>query len=487
MAKPSRPSLKSKLKALAKSAGRQFLARSSDQSAKLDPSLWDLSYREGQLMLNDHALSSLMAKWGSPLHVINTEKLLENLRGLQSIPSGFEQGLDIFYSYKTNPLPWIFQILHQHGVGAEVISEYELWLAFKLGLPGERIIYNGPAKSVASLEAAIDRNLLSININNLEEMDLIASLAAKQGKQANVGIRTTSSVGWTGQFGLPVENGMALEGFRKALAIPELRVTTLHCHRGILIYDEATLQSYLQFLLGFVDELKSQLNWVPSILDVGGSLAVPTVRYLSKKELKMATALLIPPQPPAPETVLTPKDYAETVVRTVREHFKERGYPQPKIVTEPGRSLTGNSQLLLTSVKNIKRDTALHFAVLDAGIGLASCVSSAYHEVFPLQHKQAPTRCHRLVGPICHTGDTLYNASYLPELEAGDELAIMDSGAYFIADATSFSFPQPAVIAIDTTGKDILVRSAESFDHMISLDHFSAVQVEENARVNAYR
>jgi diaminopimelate decarboxylase len=82
-----------------------------------------------------------------------------------------------------------------------------------------------------------------------------------------------------------------------------------------------------------------------------------------------------------------------------------------------------------------------------------------------------------LVGPICHTGDTLYNASYLPELERGDELAIMDSGAYFIADATSFSFPQPAIIAIDATGEEVLVRKAESFEHLVSLDQFSAGQL----------
>jgi diaminopimelate decarboxylase len=464
------------LKAFVKAAARKLLASSEAQANKLDPSLWGLSYHEDNLMLYGRTLSSLIDKWGSPLHVVDTAKLLENIQNLQDIPTGFERGIEVFYSYKTNPLPWIFEILHRNDVGAEVISEYELWLALKLGVSGERIVYNGPAKSIASLESAIDQNLLSININNLEEMDLIAALAAKRGKKANVGIRVTSSVGWTGQFGLSVESGAALDGFRRALEIPDLKLKTLHCHRGTLIYDETTLRSYLQFLLDFIDKLKTQLNWVPSILDVGGSLAIPTVRHLSKKELKMATALLVSPKPPDPESVLTLKGYTETVVRVVREHFETRGYPQPRILAEPGRALTGNSQFLLASVKNIKQDAALNFAVLDAGIGLASCVSSEYHEILPLQIKTAPIRCHRLVGPICHTGDTLYNASYLPELESGDELAIMDSGAYFIADATSFSFPQPAIIAINPAGKEVLVRRAESFEHMISLDHFSVGQ-----------
>lgn len=472
--KSSKSNLKSNLKSFVKATGRKLLANYESQSTKLNPTLWNLSYQNDQLMFQDRPLASLIEKWGSPLHVIDIEKLLGNLDEFQSVPAGFDKGLEVFYSYKTNPLPWIFEALHGRGVGAEVISEYELWLAFKLGVPADRIIYNGPAKSVASLNAAIDRNILSININNLEEMDFIAALAAKQGKKASVGIRVTSAVGWTGQFGLPVESGAALEGFRRALALPALNLTTLHCHRGILIYDEATLRLYLQFLLDFVDELHTQLNWVPQVLDVGGSLAIPTVRHLSQKEIKLATALLVPPKPPEPEAVLTPKAYAEIVVQVVREHFQSRGYVQPRILSEPGRALTGNSQFLLTSVQNIKREEALDFAVLDAGIGLASCVSTQYHEVFPLKIKPSTVRCHRLVGPICHTGDTLYNASYLPELERGDALAIMDSGAYFIADATSFSFPQPAIVAISATGEDILVRKAESFEHMVSLDHFSS-------------
>ncbi|MBD2260929.1 alanine racemase [Pseudanabaena sp. FACHB-2040] len=466
--------LKSELKTFIKAAGQQWLSTAAAQNPRLSPELWQLEYVGNELAFRGRALSSLLSKWGTPLHIVDEAKLISNLESFQKVADGFEDGLEVFYSYKTNPLPWVFEVLHQQGAGAEVISEYELWLALKLGVPADKIIYNGPAKSQASLEAAIDKNILSININNAEELDRISALAAALGKTARVGIRVTSAAGWTGQFGLPVETGAALEVFRQALAQPELSVTTLHCHRGNLIYDEDTLQSHLHFLLKFVDELKEKLNWIPAVLDVGGSLATPTVRYLSKKEIKLATTFLVPPSPPEPQSVLTPQAYAETVVRVVRSHFQQQGYPQPRIVSEPGRSLTGNSQFMLTTVQNLKHDASFDFAVLDAGINLASCVASEYHEVFPLQLKSAPMRCHRLVGPICHMGDTLYMASYLPQLERQDALAIMDSGAYFIADATSFAFSQPAVVAITTSGQEVLIRKAESFDHLVSLDHFAA-------------
>lgn len=473
MPNPLASKLKSTVKELIRSANQKRLLKSVAEGQKLSPNCWGMEYCDSELTFRGRNLSSLLSKWGSPLHVIDEAKLVANLQEFQAIPPGFNKGLEVFSSYKTNPLPWVFEVLHRHGAGAEVISEYELWLAFRLGVPPERIIYNGPAKSQASLEMAIERGLLSINANNLEEIDLLASLAAQKGKPANVGIRITTAVGWTGQFGLPVENGSALEAFRRALTQPELRVTTLHCHRGKVIYGEGDLRDYLRFLLDFVDKLKAELNWIPEILDVGGSLAVPTVRYLSDQEVKRATTFLVPPAPPNPQSVLTPKRYSEIVVQTIREHFQQRGYAQPRIVSEPGRSLTGNSQFMLATVLNVKHDLNLDFVVTDVGINLASCVASEYHEVLPLCVKAEPLRCHRLVGPICHMGDTLYMAKYLPQLAKQDAIAIMDSGAYFIADATSFSFPQPAVVAVTTAGEEVLVRDAESFEHLVSLDHFA--------------
>ncbi len=467
--------LKSTLKQALKGASRQVLTKAIQPKSGLAPELWGLAYRNRHLFFGQHQLSELLSTWGSPLHVIDEAKLIDNLKGFQTVPAGYDRGVDVFYSYKTNPLPWVFQVLHDHGAGAEVISEYELWLALKLGVPPHRIIYNGPAKSQASLETAIARDILSINLNHLEEVDWVAELAAKQHKVANVGIRIVAASGWTGQFGLSIETGSAMAAFKQALSLPQLNVTTLHCHRGNLIDTRETLLEHLNVLLAFVDRLYEAFGWTPKIFDIGGSLAVPTVRYLSKKEIKLATTFLVPPHPPAPESVLTPKDYAEIVVKVVRDRFRERGYPQPQIVAEPGRSLTGNSQWLLASVLNLRQDREFDFAVLDAGINLASCVTSEYHEVFPLQQKEAPLRCHRLVGPICHMGDTLYMARYLPQLERQDAIAIMDSGAYFIADATSFSFPQPAVIAIAPTGEIKPVRQAESFEHLVSLDHTAAL------------
>lgn len=434
---------------------------------------WGLERQDGELALRGVTLSSVVAAHGTPLHVVDEVRLVDNLKAFQTVPNGFAQGLEVFYSYKTNPVPWVLETLHRHGAGAEVISEYELWLAIQLKVPAHKIVYNGPAKSQASLETAIKMGIHSIHVNNLEEMDLIARLAKQIGRRARIGIRITSLSGWTGQFGFPVEDGSALQAFERALGLPHLEVVALHSHRGFLIRDASTLSAYLDFLLNFCQTLHSQLAWSPQILDVGGSLGVPTTRYLDAKEIKRSVRYLVPPKPPKPETSLGAAHYAEIVLKQVHAHFSAQGLAQPQIISEPGRALTGSAQMLIASVENIRKSDDFDFAVLDAGVSVASIVTSEYHALLPLREGSQPSRCHRMVGPICHMGDTLFPAQYLSPLKVGDALAILDSGAYFIADASSFSFPQPAVVALTCDAEIVMVRERESFEHLVSLDHFT--------------
>ena len=111
-------------------------------------------------------------------------------------------------------------------------------------------------------------------------------------------------------------------------------------------------------------------------------------------------------------------------------------------------------------------------AVLDAGINIASIVQTEFHQLFPTCLKDAGGEkvLYRLVGPICHMGDQLYPAWSLPRLKDGDVLALMDSGAYFISDACSFSFPQPGIIAIDGSGAVSTLRRAETYSDLVALD-----------------
>lgn len=132
--------------------------------------------------------------------------------------------------------------------------------------------------------------------------------------------------------------------------------------------------------------------------------------------------------------------------------------------------MTGDTQLLLARVHALKAGEDRTWAVLDAGINHAECVRNEYHQLFHVDRPDAEaSRLYTVVGPICTPGDTLYHAKRLPELAVGDTLAIMDAGAYFVPFATSFSYPQPAIVALDG-GKEQLLRRAETFDDLVTFD-----------------
>ena len=152
------------------------------------------------------------------------------------------------------------------------------------------------------------------------------------------------------------------------------------------------------------------------------------------------------------------------------QHFARSSRPHPRIVIEPGRSLTGETQFLLATVHALKQADDRTYAILDAGINIAEPTRSEYHQLLPVNRVGEPaSRVYTVVGPICTPGDTLYPAVRLPELAVGDSLCIMDAGAYFVPFATSFSYPQPAIVAVDGP-EAFLVRHAERFEGMASRD-----------------
>jgi diaminopimelate decarboxylase len=436
-----------------------------------DPPLsaWGLSAKDGRLCAEGVDLHDLVQRFGSPLHVVVGRKLDDNAQRFVQRPPSARAACEVFYSYKTNPIPAVLRRLHARGVGAEVISPYELWLALRLGVAPSRIVYNGPAKSDASIELAVAQGVGLLNVNHAEEIGRIASIARRLGVRPKVGIRVGTRLGWSGQFGAG-RGGDAVAAFRTALATPEIDVVGVHAHLGLSIDSEAVLHAFLDEVTGFVDELADETGFYPSILDVGGSLAAPRVAHLSATARLLNRAFHADLIPPDPSRRLDARAYAAVVARRVEQHALARGRPIPRVFLEPGRALTSDAQVLLSRVVTTKDDDDVAWAILDAGVNVAECVKHEYHQLFAVnRYGEAGSSPHRLAGPICTPGDVLYASWRLPKLQPGDTVAICDAGAYFVPFATSFSFPKPAVVLVDG-GRARVVRRAETYDDLIALD-----------------
>jgi diaminopimelate decarboxylase len=458
---------------LAKASLRAVLARAGDREIGLPLSRWGLSRDPaGEVALGEVGLGGMLDRWGSPVYVLDLGRLADNAARFSARPPGASRPCEVFYSYKTNPLPGALRELHARGVGAEVVSAYELWLALRLGVAPASIVVNGPAMTEDSLVEALRRGVGLINVNCRREIPRLARLARETGTRPRIGVRVVVPGRWGGQFGERVDNGDALRAFEEALAAPELQAVALHTHPNAEIASAEALDGLLSGTLAFADLLRARTGRELEILDLGGNLASPTVSGLSPLARRLAAALGRAPRPRPPASVLSIEGYLDRVARRVERHYAASGRPAPRIFLEPGRALTSDAQMLLCRVVEVREGGGRQpsWAVLDAGINVAEAVRSEWHQLVPLRARPGgPLRTYRVAGPSCSLGDLLYPSWQLPELAPGDGLAILDAGAYFVPYSTDFSMPRPGAVMLDG-GREVPIRRAATFEDLVARD-----------------
>lgn len=437
-----------------------------------DLGLWDLEVNgKAHLAVQGVDTLDLVSRFGSPLLVVNKRRLSKDVDELKKAFLRAPEGSKILYSYKTNCIPGILKSMHEAGIGAEVISPYELWLAARLGVPGDMIIYNGVDKSDASLESAVRMGVLSINIDHFEEIDRIRTIAARLNKKASVGVRLALSS--RSQFGLDVESGEALEACRTILSHAQhLELRCIHVHMTSNAKDASTHLAYARRALKFLRALKDATGASVPYLDMGGGFGVPTTKNMSGIEYGVYRLFGVLPKPPRPEDWQPVSAFMDELVGEIEKACAGLDLGVPRLIIEPGRLVTSRAEFLLASVRATKQRTSGPlFAITDAGrLSLTFPCDFEYHEVFVAGRPNASMDTfYDVMGRVCTSSDWMFRNRLLPRLQAGDVLAVMDGGAYFSSYSSNFAFPRPAIVMVDG-GEASVIRGAETFDHLTAMD-----------------
>jgi diaminopimelate decarboxylase len=456
-------------------ASRLFVRRSLKsqlESGLRDLRLWGLDTNpKGHLSVAGVDMVEIIVKYGSPLLVVNKEKLVADAEEALEALRGAPKGSQVLYSYKTNCIPGILKELHEIGIGAEVISPYELWLSEKLNVPGESVVYNGVDKNDESIRRAVRMGILALNIDYKEELDRICRIAREERKKINVGLRL--ALNESSQFGMRVDNGEALETARRISENKEwLRLNCVHFNvtsnaKNAYLHKECALRA-----VEFIKTLKDVLGLEVAYLDVGGGIGVPTTKNMSGLEYGLYRLLGCLPKPPSPAAWQPPGKFFGDLLSTVNEACKKYGVQVPMMLTEPGRLITSRAEVLLTKVLAIKEKAdGRRFAITEAGrLSVAFPCEFEYHEVFLANRSEEPlTDTYHIMGRICTSSDWMFRNRLMPELRVGDILAVMDAGAYFSSNASNFAFPRPAIVLIGY-GTSTEIRRQEEFEHLVGMD-----------------
>lgn len=446
---------------------------------------WNLGRLGKDLYWDGRNLVKLAARYGTPLFVVSRKRLERSCAEMKAAFHAEGLEADIFFSFKTNPLPRALQVLIECGVGAEVISEFEMWLAGKLGLGGDRILVNGTLKPKALLSRAVECGARLINVETIAELRSLMDVAEKLGKKANIGLRINPGLRKRRlQFTTTTGSSSSPIGFRRSSeewsgALKFLRAHQdlfafrgLHFHIGTGISSAAPYQEALANSLGFMDSLLEN-GFCPEILDIGGGFNISTLKEINAWEAVRLFLWNRPQEPPA--TKNRPnllREVARACAGQLQEYAQSRGIPLPKIFVEPGRALSGPSQVLLLTVNSVRqRNKGPNSVFCDGGaMSLSQLLISEYHEIFvankPDQRQLAK---YNIFGNLPTPLDLVSFQRRLPSLSPGDILAVMDTGAYFTSLGNNFAGPRPAVVMLEN-GAPLLIRRRETFEDLIARD-----------------
>ncbi|HUL92760.1 MAG TPA: diaminopimelate decarboxylase [Burkholderiales bacterium] len=403
-------------------------------------------YRNGTLCAENVPLAEVAKQYGTPAFVYSRAAIERGYREFSDACSG--RDVLICYSVKANSNLAVLNILARLGSGFDIVSGGELARVLAAGGSASKTVFSGVGKTEAELRAALAADVLCFNVESEGELDRLAAIAAGMGKTARVSLRVNPDVDprthpyiATGlresKFGIAYDAAVPL--YRRAAKLPNIHVLGIDVHIGSQITDVEPFVAALEKLLEFVDLLDATGVHLEH-LDLGGGLGI---RYHDE-------------EPPAL------KDYLGRL-------FQRLGDRKIRILFEPGRSLVGNTGVLLTRIEYLKHSEAKNFVIVDAGMNdlIRPSLYDAWHEVLPVAPRDGPARRYDIVGPVCESADFLAKERTL-SVAVGDLLAIMSAGAYGMAMSSNYnSRPRPPEVMVDGA-KPWLVRERERTESLFA-------------------
>jgi diaminopimelate decarboxylase len=447
---------------------------------------WGLdANKKGELITGGCNTLSLADIYGSPLHVVDEAGLRFKASSfLGTMASKYPGKVSVHYAFKCNPVPGIIKIIKEEGIKAEVMSEFELQMALRLGYKGEEIIVNGPYKTDQLITSCLEHNIRFINVDSLFELEKINYICNKLSTCTEVLFRINPDFIPSGMnkgslaasrsgspFGMDLKNGELRQALERIRGMKQIKFRGLHFHIGSGIQDPSDYAIAISGLKKILAEVERS-GFSVDVLDVGGGLGLSNSYEMTTLELLFYQAFDILHTRRNPNRKTTFCNFAESVTAGVMSLFRNRNMPE--LIFEPGRCITGPNQLLLITIHQVKdRKGVKKWLVADAGIGtLTMPTYYEHHEVILCNNiwRRISEKV-TITGPGCFSADVVYRNKRMPKVDAGDVLAILDTGAYFTSWESTFGFPRPAIVSV-MNGRHKLLRTRETIENMVSRDSF---------------
>ena len=386
-----------------------------------------MKYVNKRLTVEKVNFQRVAKKFGTPFYCYSYSKLKENINKFKENFKSFSPL--ICFAIKSNTNVNLIREIKKFGLGADVVSLGELMMALKAGIKPNKIVFSGVGKTSSELNFAINKEILLINAESLSEIMEINRIAKLRNKKVKVGVRlnpntdakTLNQIS-TGKkenkFGVNKNTFHKIIEFCKNSKNIDLKCLSVHI--GSQILDHKPYGKMLKAVSHILDKTNHQFEFI----DLGGGMGI---NYSDKNK------------------TLNYKKYNTAINNFLKKH-------KVKIIFEPGRSIVGNTGVLITKVIYIKDSGRKKFIILDAAMNdlMRPALYGALHRTLPvIKSNKMSNTIYEFVGPICESTDKFITLKKFQKLEEKDLIAICDVGAYGMSLSSNYNLrPKPIELLI---------------------------------------
>ena len=394
-----------------------------------------MRYKNNNYFIENISLDKLAKKYSTPLYCYSYNKLKSNIINFSKYFKKFSPL--VCFAIKSNTNLNLIREIKNFGLGADVVSKGELMLALKAGINKKKIVFSGVGKTESELKFAIEKKILLINSESESEIKIIEKIAKKKNVIVNIGIRLNPNTDAntlkqisTGKkenkFGVDEKTFLKLVSvLRKS---KNIKLKCLSVHIGSQITNHKPYEKMLKAIDKIINKAKFKFEYI----DLGGGMGISYEKNQKKLDYKK---------------------YKSAIEKFLRKN-------NSKLIFEPGRSIIGNTAILISRVIYLKETSKKIFVILDAGMNdmMRPALYGAKHQIFPaFKNKKKSKKSYEFVGPICETTDKFLSVSNFNKLKERDLIFISDVGAYGSSLSSNYNIrPKPSEILINKSKITIL-------------------------------
>ena len=409
---------------------------------------------------------SLAQKYGTPLFVMDEDKIRENCKNYyDAVKQTFGDNAGVLYASKALSFKRIYEIVNDENLGIDVVSQGEIFTAKKAGFPLSKAYFHSNNKTDSDIAFALDNGVGYFVVDNVEELNAISEISLSKNTTAKVLLRLTPGIDphtyaevATGKvdskFGSAIETGQAEEITKIALSLKGVELMGFHCHVGSQVFDSSVYIRSSEVMLNFIKTIKDKYGYTAKQLDLGGGFGV---RYTND------------------QPTLNVKERIEEIGAYLKETTEKLGICMPKILFEPGRSIVADAGLTLYTVGTVKRITGYkNYVSIDGGMtdNPRFALYKSNYTLLPA-YDMATKRdmVASVVGRCCESGDIIQENVNMPStIKRGDVIACLTTGAYNFSMSSNYNkiLRPPVIMLKDKT--DYVAVKGQTLEDLISLE-----------------